>query len=94
MEYCVYILFSVKLYRFYIGTTDNVEQRMEEHNNQLHENAFTSKGIPWEIFLVIDKLSSKQAYAIEKHIKSMKSKQYIRNLHQYPEIIDKLKNNF
>ena len=32
-----------------------------------------------------------QALAIEKHIKSMKSRKYLENLKKYPEITEKLK---
>ncbi|WP_409024880.1 GIY-YIG nuclease family protein [Flavobacterium sp.] len=43
--------FQKKLNRFYVGTTDNVEKRLFEHNSRLYINAFTTKGIPWELFL-------------------------------------------
>lgn len=62
-----------------------------EHNSHRYEDAFTAKGIPWELFLLIDGLNSDQAYKIEKHIKSMKSSTYIKNLRSYPELIEKLK---
>ena len=91
MKYAVYILFSEKLNRFYIGTTDNPDRRILEHNSGKYDDAFTKNVIPWSLFLVIDDLSSNQAYQIEKHIKKMKSKKYIENLKSYPEIIIKLK---
>jgi putative endonuclease len=47
----VYILFSKKLNRYYIGTTDNVEKRLSEHNSRLYVNSFTTRGIPWELSL-------------------------------------------
>ncbi len=74
--FSVYILYSKKLKRYYVGTTDNIQERLVEHNSIKYENAFTSRGIPWELKLVLESLSSEQAYAIEKHIKSMKSKNY------------------
>jgi putative endonuclease len=42
------------------------------------------------LFLKIDCDSKKQGLAIERHIKSMKSKIYIENLIKHPEIITKL----
>ena len=92
--YCVYILFSFKLDRFYIGTTDNIDSRLAEHNNSEYPDAFTTRGIPWELFLIIENLTSSQAYAIEKHIKKMKSKIFIKNLKTYPRLIDKLKETY
>ena len=35
----VYILFSNKLNRFYIGTTDNVEKRLLEHNSGFYASS-------------------------------------------------------
>ena len=93
-QYCVYIIFSGKLDRFYIGSTDDFDIRLQEHNSGLKANAFTKDGIPWVKFLVIDKLTSKQAFAIEKHIKKMKSRLYIKNLVIYPAIIEKLKQQY
>ncbi|MBS4065955.1 MAG: GIY-YIG nuclease family protein, partial [Chitinophagaceae bacterium] len=81
---------SEKLNRFYTGTTNDVLKRLEQHNSASYDDSFTSKGIPWMLFLVIDCKSSKQAYAVEKHIKQMKSSIYIRNLKLYPEMIAKL----
>jgi len=87
----VYILYSEKLNRFYIGSTDNVQKRISEHNSATYADAFTSRGIPWNQFLTIDDLESHQAYAIERHIKKMKSRKYISDLIKHPEIIERLK---
>ena len=91
MMYKVYIIYSAKLIKFYIGTTDDFESRFMEHHTNVETDAFTYRGRPWEQFLIIDNLTSKQAYSIEAHIKAMKSKKYIENLKKYPAIIEKLK---
>ena len=88
--FCVYIIHSEKLNRFHIGTTDNFHLRLQKHNDAHFKDAFTTKGIPWTEFIVINNLESKQAYSIEKHFKFMKSKKYINNLKQYPNIIEEL----
>ncbi len=88
----VYILFSEKLNKYYVGTTDDTERRIEEHNNIKYKNSFTSLGIPWTMAYTIICQSSSQAYKIENHIKAMHSKKYIQNLIQYPEISEKLLN--
>jgi len=90
----VYIIYSEKLNCFYIGTTDDVGLRILEHNSGVYIDSFTLKGIPWTHFLSISGLGSKQAYAIEKHIKQMKSKKYIHDLLEHPEIINRLKLKF
>ncbi|MCU0441122.1 MAG: GIY-YIG nuclease family protein [Bacteroidia bacterium] len=84
--FCVYILYSAKINKFCIGSTDDVEQRLLEHNSIVNKDSFTARGSPWELYLVISNLHSTQAYTIEKHIKQMKSKVFIENLKKYPEL--------
>ncbi len=91
--YRVYILFSDKLDRFYVGSTSNFDIRMEFHDNP-EARKYTAKADDWVLFDSIDCKSKSQALSIEKHIKSMKSKTYIKNLKQYPEMKDKLKAKF
>ena len=42
-----YIIYSQKLDKFYIGSTENIQIRIENHNKGFSD--FTSKGIPWEL---------------------------------------------
>jgi putative endonuclease len=92
--FVVYIIYSEKLDRFYIGTTNDFERRYTEHNSHHFNDSFTSRGIPWGKYLVIEGLKSDQAYKIETHIKNMKSKTYIKNLIKYPEIVSRLKEKY
>ena len=94
MNFCVYILFSKKLNRYYVGTTNNFTKRLSEHNMGFYNDSFTAKGIPWKEYLVINELNSKQAFKIELHIKTMKSRKYIENLAKYPELLAKLKDQY
>ena len=86
---CVYILQSEKLNRFYIVYTSDFDVRLEFHNNA-DKTKFTYNAGDWELFFKIDCENKSQALAIEKHIKSMKSKVYIENLKKYPEMVIKL----
>lgn len=91
MDYCVYILYSEKLNRYYIGETVDLENRINEHNTGLYGNSFTSKTGDWEIFISISCSDRIQARKIETHIKKMKSIKYIQDLKRYPEIVLRLK---
>ena len=67
MNYSVYILYSFKLDRFYIGTTrttDDVPNRLIEHNNLYYKDALTSRGVPWVLYLSIDGLLSEKSKAL------------------------------
>ena len=88
--YCVYILYSEVLDRFYTGFTSNFDVRMEFHQNP-EASKFTAKAKDWVLFDTIECESKALALSVEKHIKSMKSKAYIKNLKKYPEMKEKLK---
>ena len=92
--YCVYILYSKKLNRFYTGTTDDFANRFAEHNEETKPDSFTLRGRPWVLFLKMEGLNSDQAYKIEEHIKKMKSSVFIKNLQKHPELFEKLKNKY
>jgi putative endonuclease len=87
-----YILFSKKLQKFYVGVTqDDVDKRLERHNNKVYgQHRFTSKASDWTLFLYIPTEDYAKAVRIERKIKSMKSALYIRNLTEYPELLEKL----
>jgi putative endonuclease len=86
----VYILHSGKLNRFYIGSCDSLEYRIDQHLNKEFVKSFTTNAEDWILFFYKDELEYKQARLIEQHIKDMKSKVYIQNLKKYPELIEKL----
>jgi len=43
----VYILHSEKIDKYYVGITDNLDWRLERHNNGWGK--YTKRGIPWKI---------------------------------------------
>jgi putative endonuclease len=90
---CVYILYSAKLNRFYIGYTSDFDTRLEFHKNA-ESHKFTANAEDWELFLRIPCENKTQGLNIEKHIKKMKSKTYIENLIKYPDVILKLKDKY
>jgi len=90
----VYILFSNTLNQFYAGECVNIEKRIKEHNSGFYKKAFTSKSNDWKLFLKISWKDRVQAIKIEALIKSMKSRRYINNLKDYPEIVNKLKQRY
>lgn len=91
--YFVYIIYSIKLDNYYVGTTDNVERRLEEHNSKKYLNSFTTKGIPWELRLSYLCVSSEKAYALERFIKRMKSRKFITQIIEDKTILDDICRN-
>ena len=90
----VYILYSKKLNKYYIGSCLNLEVRIGEHLNKKLNDGFTSKSDDWELFYSINELEYKQARSIEAHIKKMKSKKYIQDLKMFAELTSKLVDKF
>ena len=90
----VYILYSKSLDRFYTGSCNDISYRTDQHLNKEHIKSFTARADDWILFWHYDDLNYKQAREIEVHIKKMKSKIYIQNLKEYPEIILKLKEKY
>ena len=90
IKHFVYILYSQKIDKYYIGETHDVNLRIEKHNEDYYDNKWTKKGKPWCIYFSIECLCKRQAKQVEQHIKRMKSRKYIENLAKYPEISNKL----
>ena len=88
----VYILRSELLDRFYIGSTsDSIDGRLSKHDSKFYGNkAFTAKAKDWVLYWSLETPTLSHAQRIEKKIKLMKSKIYIKNLTIYPELSAKL----
>jgi len=76
--YTVYILYSSKTDRYYIGYTNDLERRIGEHNRR--KGKFTDRGIPWGIVYTEQYASKDEAAQRETFIKSRKSRQFIYEL--------------
>jgi putative endonuclease len=74
--YFVYILFSPKTNKFYIGSTDNLEGRLRHHNAGLTPS--TKPGAPfWEIKYTESLADRTSALKRELEIKNKKRRKYI-----------------
>ena len=63
--------------RFYVGSTDDVQRRLVEHNDT-RGDTFTHKHGPWILVWQEQFSSRSEAMVKEKQIKSMKSAKWIR----------------
>ena len=86
----LYIIFSVKTGKYYIGETPDVPARLAFHNNVVLNTNSTKTGIPWELFWYLKLENRGIAKKIESHIKRMKNVKYYENLKKYPELSEKL----
>ncbi len=74
----VYILYSEKWDRYYIGSTNDLERWLEEHNHR--HTPSTRGGIPWELVYREEYETKAEARGRERAIKAKKSRKYIEYL--------------
>ena len=86
----VYILYSISSDQYYIGSTQNLEVRLDYHQIKEFKTSFTAKYSDWQLYFSLDDVSNTIARKIAAHIKRMKSRKYLEDLKKYPEIIQKL----
>jgi len=78
MKPIVYILQSKKNNRFYIGSTNNLERRFEQHNKGL---VISTKNIrPLELKAVIPCTTIEEARICEHRLKDYKSKKIVEKV--------------
>ena len=77
MEYVVYILYSQKRSRYYVGQSQNIKNRLEKHNKGLVNS--TKSGVPWELVTTIDVANRSEALLLEKRIKKRGAKRFLND---------------
>ncbi len=79
--FSVYILFSQRANKYYVGSTGNLKQRVAAHNSDNSISTFTHKNGPWVLLYSEDEFETRsEAMKREKEIKSWKSRKRIEKL--------------
>lgn len=78
--YSVYILYSEKLDKFYIGFSANISDRLLKHNRS--NKGFTATGKPWLLMYSESFSTKKEAMAREQQLKNWKNPERLRSLIQ------------
>ncbi|WP_405251644.1 GIY-YIG nuclease family protein [Dokdonia sp. Asnod3-C12] len=78
MSFYIYILFSSSLNRYYIGSTNDVEERFKKHLSS--NKGFTSKAKDWEVKYTESFETRSEAVQREMQIKKWKSRIMIEKL--------------
>ena len=79
--YYVYILYSRECDKFYIGQTNNMDDRLKRHN--AGEVRSTSPYRPWELSIIIEKASRSEAMLLEKKLKNLSKERIIKFIGRY-----------
>ena len=77
----IYILYSYRSDKYYIGLTSDVNRRLEEHNNPSVYSKYSAKYIPWELKVSFECSDSRgDGLIIERFIKNQKSRIFVEKL--------------
>ena len=78
MAFYTYILFSEKTNKYYIGSTEDIDKRVERHN--AGATISTKPGRPWKVVYHEEYCSKSEAIKRENYLKRMKSRIFIESL--------------
>ncbi len=73
-----YILFSQSVDKYYCGSTENLERRIDQHNSGYSKS--TKSGVPWELKYFEEFSDRTSAVKRENEIKRKKSRKYIEEI--------------
>ncbi len=76
--YILYILQSEKTGRFYIGSCENIDERLNRHNAGATPS--TKSGRPWKVVYSEEFHTRSEAMKREKEVKAKKSRNYTETL--------------
>lgn len=76
--YFVYILHSCSLNKYYVGQTNNLDNRLSRHNSGRSKS--TKPGIPWKLIFSLALPSRSDAMILEKKIKKRGAKRYLNDI--------------
>ena len=71
----VYIIQSIKNKRYYIGSTNNLERRLKEHN--CGKSKYTKLTAPFKLVYKEEYNTLKEARIREAYLKRLKSRKYL-----------------
>jgi putative endonuclease len=83
----LYILFSESSQKFYIGETNNIDERILKHRNHYYSNSFTKIANDWKVVLSFICNDKEEAVYLENFIKRMKSKTFNNKIIANPSIL-------
>jgi putative endonuclease len=76
--YYTYIIYSSTINKYYVGSYQDIEGRLQDHLNS--RSKYTKVAKDWELKYFETFLTRSEACRREMQIKKMKSRKYIENL--------------
>jgi putative endonuclease len=76
--YSVYIIYSQKIDKYYIGFSSNIPERLSKHNR--NSKGFSNKGKPWTLVYHEPFENKKEAMIRESQLKKWKNRERLESL--------------
>lgn len=76
--FSVYVLESTKDGSYYLGSTENIERRLWEHNHGIRK--YTASKKPWVLIYSEEYTTRGEAVKRERYLKGLKNKTYLQSL--------------
>ncbi len=80
MGWFVYAIFNYESHKIYIGQTNNIERRVQEHNQKRGKHFTAQIYGNWELIYREEVQSKKEALRREKQLKSYQGREFIKKL--------------
>ncbi|HRH66121.1 MAG TPA: GIY-YIG nuclease family protein [Bacteroidia bacterium] len=77
MGYFVYILHSNSKLKYYTGSCQSIEDRLNQHNRGY--SRFTKSGIPWKLVWLKEVLDRTEALQLENKIKKRGAQRFLED---------------
>ena len=74
--FTVYVIYSTKFDRLYIGQTSDISKRLIQHNSGLSKS--TKHYVPWKVIYNEELKTRSESMKREKELKSHKGRDFIR----------------
>ena len=73
--YKAYVLYSERLDKYYVGSTQDLDDRLSRHN--AGRSKYTKSGVPWQLVTSFDFESRSDAVKLENKIKKRGIKRFL-----------------
>jgi putative endonuclease len=77
----VYIIYSVRFDRYYVGQTEDFPLKLQYHNNGFNKS--TSPYAPWILKCLIKKTSRRDAIILERKLKNLNREKLTKFIEKY-----------
>jgi len=89
-----YILYSIKVNRYYKGVSEDPAKRLLEHNTAIKPSAYTALTDDWKIVFQIQCENKTQALKIERYFKKSANIHYLKRFMTEPLLQEQILQRF